>query len=90
MRRVRCVVSGRVQGVFFRSATETRMRELGVRGWVRNLADGRVEALLEGDDEAVRLGLAFLGRGPRGAVVTGVQATDELAGESLGTFEVRR
>ena len=87
---MRCLVSGRVQGVFFRGATERRMRELGVRGWVRNLADGRVEALLEGDGAAIAEALEFLRRGPRGAEVSGVEVRDESAGDALGAFEVRR
>jgi acylphosphatase len=83
-------VSGRVQGVFFRGATQTRMRELGVRGWVRNLADGRVEALIEGEETAVSEALAFLGRGPRGAEVTRVEARDEPASGPLADFEIQR
>ncbi len=91
MKRVRCLVSGRVQGVFFRGATERRMRELGVRGWVRNLPDGRVEALLEGSDESLVPALEFLRRGPRGAEVTRVETRDESTGETLaGDFEIRR
>ncbi|HTO07314.1 MAG TPA: acylphosphatase [Myxococcota bacterium] len=90
MKRLRCWVTGRVQGVFFRGATQERMRELGVRGWVRNLPDGRVEALVEGDDAALEQALAFLRRGPRGALVTGVEVADASAGETLGAFEIRR
>jgi acylphosphatase len=88
-------VSGRVQGVFFRGATQERMRELGLRGWVRNLPDGRVEAVVEGEDGAVAQALEFLRRGPRGAQVSAIEVTDERAGESsggdpVGAFEVRR
>ncbi|MFI5315590.1 MAG: acylphosphatase [Myxococcota bacterium] len=95
MRRVRCLVSGRVQGVFFRGATQARMRELGLRGWVRNLPDGRVEALVEGADGAVADALEFLRRGPRGAQVSGVEVSDERPSDSSGddvpgSFEVRR
>jgi acylphosphatase len=90
MRRVHCVVSGRVQGVFFRGATQARMRELGVRGWVRNLDDGRVEALLEGEAVAVADALEFLRKGPRGAQVSSVDVRDESPAEALGAFEIRR
>ena len=90
MKRLHCVVSGRVQGVYFRGATQTRMRELGVRGWVRNLPDGRVEAVVEGDDAALAQALEFLRRGPRGAEVTGVEVTDSREGAALGAFEIRR
>ena len=58
MRRVHVLVSGRVQGVFFRGATHAQMRALGLSGWVRNLADGRVEAVVEGDDARVEKALA--------------------------------
>ena len=90
MRRLHCWVSGRVQGVWFRGATQQRMRELGLRGWVRNLADGRVEALLEGDDAAVERGLEFLRSGPPGARVAGVEVREADAGEPLAAFEIRR
>jgi len=90
MKRVRCLVSGRVQGVFFRGATQARMRELGVRGWVRNLADGRVEALVCGDEAQVGLALAFLRRGPRGAHVDGVAVEDAPGEPAPGDFEIRR
>jgi acylphosphatase len=90
MKRVRCLVSGRVQGVFFRGATQARMRELGVRGWVRNLPDGRVEALVEGDEAQLDLALAFLRRGPRGAAVEGVVIEDAPGEPAPAGFEIRR
>ena len=90
MKRVRCLVSGRVQGVFFRGATQARMRELGVRGWVRNLPDGRVEALVEGDEAQLAEALAFLRRGPRGAAVDGVEVEDAAGERVSGEFEIRR
>ena len=90
MRRVRVFVSGRVQGVFFRGATERRMRELGAVGWVRNLPDGRVEALLQADAEVVEQALVFLRRGPRGALVEALELRDEPAGAELVGFEVWR
>jgi len=90
MKRRRFWVSGRVQGVFFRGATQARMRELGLRGWVRNLADGRVEALVEGGDVELAAALEFLWRGPRGAEVDDVEVRDEAGEEPLGPFEIRR
>jgi acylphosphatase len=83
-------VSGRVQGVFFRGATQARMRELGVRGWVRNLPDGRVEALLEGAPEALDEALQFLRRGPRGALVSALEVKDESLDGALAAFEICR
>ena len=90
MKRVHCLVSGRVQGVFFRGATQARMRELGVRGWVRNLPDGRVEALVEGDDAQLDAALAFLRRGPRAAAVERVEVHDAPGEPAPAEFEIRR
>jgi acylphosphatase len=71
--RAHIFVRGFVQGVFFRSSTAQEARARGVAGWVKNLPDGRVEALLEGEEEAVKQVLAFCRKGPRGAVVTGLE-----------------
>jgi acylphosphatase len=65
MGRARVVVSGRVQGVGFRQHVVLEAQRLAVSGWVRNLPDGRVEALAEGDKEAVDSFLAWCRRGPR-------------------------
>jgi acylphosphatase len=77
MRRVRVRVSGRVQGVFFRATCVERAREAGVAGWVRNLADGRVEAVFEGADDDVEAMLAWCRIGTSMARVTGVETIDE-------------
>lgn len=61
---VRIRVTGRVQGVFFRGSVEKEARSLGLRGWVRNVADGSVEAVAEGDRESVDRLVAFCRRGP--------------------------
>ncbi len=90
MRRVHVRVSGRVQGVFFRGATERRMRELGVTGWVRNLPDGRVEAVVQGEAAQIDSALAFLREGPRGALVEHVEIRDEPVRDDESDFEVRR
>ncbi len=73
--KTRChvLVSGRVQGVFFRSATERLALSLGIGGWVRNLPDGRVEAVFEGERQAVEKAIAFCRRGPQGASVDEVE-----------------
>ncbi len=61
---LRCLVSGRVQGVFFRATTREQARGLGLTGYVRNLADGRVEVLACGEREALQRLSAWLQRGP--------------------------
>jgi len=67
--RAYAYVSGRVQGVFFRAETADLANRLGLTGWVRNLSDGRVEALFEGKKEDVEKALDLCRRGPPGARV---------------------
>jgi acylphosphatase len=82
-------VSGRVQGVFFRATTRDRAREAGVDGWVRNLDDGRVEAVFEGPREAVESMVEFCGTGSPAADVDDV-GVDYEPPEGVRGFEVRR
>jgi acylphosphatase len=81
-------VSGRVQGVAFRWYARERAEELGIGGWIRNLADGRVEAWVEADDERVDAMLAWLRSGPPSARVTGLDVR-EREPRGLEEFEVR-
>jgi acylphosphatase len=62
--RVRAVIRGRVQGVFFRAETRDRARSLGLSGWVRNVPDGSVEAVFEGERERIESILDWCRRGP--------------------------
>lgn len=66
------LISGHVQGVFFRQSTQQQARRLGLSGWVRNLPDGRVEAKVWGDTEAVNALVRWCNRGPANAFVTDV------------------
>ena len=75
--RRRVVVSGRVQGVFFRDACRRAARTERVTGWVTNRPDGQVEACFEGDEDAVARLVAWCRQGPAGAHVTGVEEVDE-------------
>ena len=77
MKRVHVLVEGRVQGVLFRESTRRRSAELGVKGFVRNLADGRVEVVFEGLGRAVDEALEFLRAGPPLAAVTRIEVRDE-------------
>jgi acylphosphatase len=90
MRRVRAIVSGRVQGVCYRAETQGQARRLGVTGWVRNLPDGRVELEAEGPAAQIAQLLAWCRRGPAAARVERL-VVDELAatGDDAG-FAVRR
>jgi len=70
--RAHVYISGRVHGVFFRENTKREAQSKGVVGWVKNLEDGRVEAVFEGGEEAVKAIVAFCHRGPKASHVTGV------------------
>lgn len=79
---------GRVQGVFFRDSTRQRAQAAGVAGWVANLPDGTVEAVFEGEPDAIETLVAWMGEGPRGAEVERVEINEEEP-EGLSGFEVR-
>jgi acylphosphatase len=85
--RKRVVVEGRVQGVGFRMSCARRAQEAGVGGMVRNLPDGRVEAVFEGDDAAVDALVSWCGHGPTAAVVRRVHVVAELP-LGIATFRV--
>jgi acylphosphatase len=72
----KCLVSGRVQGVFYRGTAARRAQELAVRGYARNLADGRVEVLACGEEEAVRTFVSWLWTGSSASKVTSVDVSD--------------
>jgi len=78
MLRARVVVSGRVQGVWFRETCKRHAVELAVNGWVRNREDGRVEAVFEGESQNVAQLVSWCRIGPSRAEVTGVDVTEEV------------
>jgi len=87
--RAHVLVSGRVQGVFFRSETQDEAVRHGLTGWVRNLPDGRVEAVFEGEKDRVDELIEFCRRGPPGARVTRVEVTwSDYTGE-FKSFSIR-
>ena len=86
--RVHVYVSGRVQGVYYRASTREKARELGVDGWVRNLSDGRVEAVFEGSEKAVDTLVEWCETGSRAADVEHVNKTTEEP-KGINGFEVR-
>jgi acylphosphatase len=88
--RVHLLVSGVVQGVAFRAYTVDEARRLGLAGWVRNLADGRVEVEAEGERAALEALVAFCRRGPPAAQVDDVAATWKPFAGDLGAFATRR
>lgn len=84
-KRLRAIISGRVQGVWYRASTRDQAAAYGLTGWVKNLPDGRVEAVMEGDEELLRQMLAWCWQGPPNARVDAIEeswspATGEFKG----------
>jgi acylphosphatase len=88
MIRRRVVISGRVQGVLFRDGCKREAQRLGVRGWVLNRDDGRVEAVFEGEPDAVDEMIEWARSGPAQAYVTKIEVKDEEPVAEAG-FQVR-
>ena len=86
--RAHVFVSGWVQGIFFRQNTKQKAESHGVTGWVRNLDDGRVEAVFEGEEEDVKALVDFCRKGPRGAVITNVDVAFERFTGEFRNFRV--
>ncbi len=87
--RAHVYVSGRVQGVYFRGHTQEQAHKHGVRGWVRNLPDGRVEAVFEGDRNSVQGMIEWCHQGPPSARVDDVHVAWEAATGQEQSFEAR-
>ena len=83
------LITGRVQGVCFRVTTRTEAHKLGVKGWVRNLADGRVEAVVQGPVDAVEQLVSWCRRGPPMGLVAEVAETTIEPDQQLTQFELR-
>ena len=86
--RVHILISGKVQGVFFRQALKVVAKKNNVTGWVRNLTDKRVEAVLEGDRESVNLVIEWAKVGPANSRVDGIEVNNEKFKNEFSTFEV--
>jgi acylphosphatase len=84
----RFMVSGRVQGVFFRASCKGAAERAGVMGWVRNLPDGRVEGMATGDPEQLRMLRDWLKQGPERARVDKVEVTEQSY-QVFDSFEIR-
>ncbi len=83
-KRIHVFISGRVQGVFFRYTSKELAEQLGVTGWIRNLPDGRVEAIVEGDEDKIEEMIEFFHKGPPLARVDKVEIIEE---EYKGEFK---
>ena len=86
--RVRLIIKGRVQGVWFRDSTRREAVRLGVSGWVKNRTDGHVEVLAEGSEENVKNLVAWCHQGPTHARVSGVEETQEGWHGEFDSFEI--
>ncbi|MBI3855521.1 MAG: acylphosphatase [Planctomycetes bacterium] len=87
--RVHLFISGTVQGVSFRASTQEEARRRSIVGWVRNLEDGRVEALAQGTKDKVDELVAWCRKGPPAAKVDKVEVSGREVGDEFRTFEVR-
>jgi len=93
LQKVRLIIAGQVQGVFYRASLQQKALALGVSGWCRNLPDGCVEAVFSGDGDAVNALIAWCWQGPPGAKVSDVGLQDEVSSTyevPESTFEVYR
>jgi acylphosphatase len=81
-------VTGKVQGVYFRQNTQMVAMKYGAAGWVRNLPDGRVEAVIEGDEEAVKMVVDWCRHGPSAARVDAIDIKYEIYTGKFASFEV--
>ncbi len=87
--RAHLLISGRVQGVFYRAFTRDLALSLGLKGWVRNLYDGRVEAVFEGKKELIEQAIRECYAGPPGARVTNIEVKWETFIGDLKEFTIR-
>lgn len=86
--RAHVFIEGHVQGVFFRAETQAAAARFGITGWVRNLFDGRVEAVFEGGEEDVERAVAWCRQGPPHASVTHIEILRESYTGGFSTFSI--
>ncbi len=89
MRKVKILVSGRVQGVYFRMFTQNKAKQFGIKGHARNLPDGRVEIIAEADQSSIENFIKWCHKGPVTARVDHIEITELEADEVLTSFEIR-
>ncbi len=86
---VHLLISGKVQGVFYRATAAQLAQKLGLSGWVRNLPDGRVEAFVQGEEDGVEEFVRWCWKGPPAARVLDIQVAPMAVDPNLGGFEIR-
>jgi acylphosphatase len=87
-KRVRLIVTGRVQGVFFRQSLKAKAIQNNIFGWVKNLQDGRVETILEGNEENIHKLVEWAHSGPANAIVENVEIHNEKFDDEFRKFDV--
>lgn len=90
VRKVKILVSGRVQGVYFRAFTQNKAKQLGVKGSARNLADGRVEIIAEGKSPTIEEFVKWCSKGPLTARVDHIETAELQPDEQLTSFDIIR
>lgn len=88
MKCVHLIVSGKVQGVFFRDSTRKKALQLGLKGYAKNLTDGTVEVVAQGSQEKLEEFIAFIRKGPGIAQVTDIKSTHKQP-ENFSSFDIR-
>lgn len=86
--RAHILISGRVQGVWYRASTKDKAEQLGLTGWVKNTYDGNVEAVFEGEEGIIKEMIAWCHEGPKLANVTNVKVDYEKSTEEFKEFDV--
>ena len=86
---VHVLISGRVQGVWFRSSTKQKAEQLGVTGWVRNTKDGRVEAIFEGEENSVKSLIEWCHHGPPLAKIEKVEVKNQNFTNGFDDFSIK-
>jgi acylphosphatase len=86
---VHVIISGRVQGVWFRATTKQKAEQLGITGWVRNTSDGCVEAILEGEEQQVKKMIEWCHEGPPLAVVNKVEIKNQNPTNGFDYFSIK-
>jgi acylphosphatase len=89
MRRVKILVSGRVQGVYFRMFTQNKAKQIGIKGCARNLSDGRVEIIAEADHSSIEKFIKWCHKGPVTARVDQVEIAELHSDEALTSFDIK-
>ena len=87
--RVHVLISGKVQGVWYRASTQAKAQQLGITGWVRNTRDGKVEAVFEGDEATIQQMILWCHQGPPQAKVNTVEVREQPSSDSFHEFFIR-